>query len=72
MLGFGEHAIDLELRFWIKDAHHGIRNVTSEILLEILRLFNERGIEIPLPERNVHVLGPAADEPRGFRAPAPT
>src|SRR5215204_71188 len=72
MLGFGEHAIDLELRFWIKDAHHGIRNVTSEILLEILRLFNEHGIEIPLPERNVHVLGPAADEPRGVRAPAPT
>jgi small-conductance mechanosensitive channel len=72
MLGFGDHAIHLELRFWIKDAQNGVRNVTSEVLLETLQLFHQHGVEIPLPQRDVHVLGVAADQPPAFRAPAPT
>jgi small-conductance mechanosensitive channel len=72
MLGFGDHAIHLELRFWIKDAQNGVRNVTSEVLLETLRLFHQHGIEIPLPQRDVHVLGVSAEEPPASRVPAPT
>ncbi|PVE21774.1 mechanosensitive ion channel protein MscS [Microvirga sp. KLBC 81] len=72
MLGFGDHAIHLELRFWISDAQNGVRNVTSEVLLEILQLFHQHGIEIPLPQRDVHILGGMADRPPAFREPAPT
>lgn len=70
MLGFGDHAILLELRFWIKDAQNGVRNVTSEILLETLQLFHQHGVEIPLPQRDVHVLGVGADQSPAFRVPA--
>jgi len=71
MLGFGDHAIHLELRFWIDDAHNGVRNVTSEVLLESLRLFHENGIEIPLPQRDVHVVGAVSEAPPALPVAAP-
>ena len=32
ILSFGETAIELEMRFWIADAQHGVHNVKSEAL----------------------------------------
>lgn len=55
LIGFGESAIDLQLRFWIEDPNNGTRNVTSEILLEIWDRFREEGIKIPFPQRDVHL-----------------
>ncbi len=55
LLGFGDSAVDLQLRFWIADAHNGVRNVTSEILLRVWDLFKEHGIVIPYPQRDLHV-----------------
>jgi small-conductance mechanosensitive channel len=55
VIGFGESAIDLELRFWIKDVQGGIRNISSEVLLNIWQLFQEHGIAIPLPQRDIHI-----------------
>jgi small-conductance mechanosensitive channel len=55
VLGFGESAIDLELRFWIADARNGVRNVKSAILLETWKLFREHGIRIPYARREVFV-----------------
>jgi small-conductance mechanosensitive channel len=72
MLGFGDYAIHLELRFWIKDAQNGVRNVTSEVLLETLKMFHQHGVEIPLPQRDVYVHGAATDQPPAFRVAAPT
>jgi small-conductance mechanosensitive channel len=62
MLGFGDSAINLECRFWIEDVENGVRNITSEVLLEILRVFQQHGITIPLPQRDltIHSLRPAA------------
>lgn len=72
MLGFGDSTINLELRFWICDVQNGVRNVTSEVLVEILRLFHQHGIDIPLPQRDVHVSAlKGAEEPRAFRVPIP-
>lgn len=53
--GFGDNSIDLELRVWIRDPEHGIRNVSSEILLGIWRILKENDIEIPFPQRDLHV-----------------
>jgi small-conductance mechanosensitive channel len=56
--GFGESAVDLELRFWIRDPMNGVSNVKSEVLLRIWDLFQENGIEIPFPQRDLHIKSP--------------
>lgn len=55
VIGFGENGLELELRFWIADVRNGIHNVSSDVFLEILDLFREHGIHIPLPQRDVRV-----------------
>jgi small-conductance mechanosensitive channel len=55
IMAFGETAIELELRFWIKDAHNGVHNVKSEVLYEIWRLFRQQGIQIPYPKRDLYM-----------------
>ncbi|MBU0515944.1 MAG: mechanosensitive ion channel [Proteobacteria bacterium] len=55
---FGDSAIDLELRIWIADPQHGISNVRSQLRLKIWEKFKEAGIEIPFPQRDVHLIAP--------------
>ncbi len=52
---FGESSVDLELRFWIDDPQNGVANVTSEVLLKIWDTLKENNIEIPFPQRDVHL-----------------
>jgi small-conductance mechanosensitive channel len=53
--GFGDSAIDLELRFWIRDPRNGTANVRSEVMLGIWDRFREHDIELPFPQRDLHV-----------------
>ncbi|MEX2519827.1 MAG: hypothetical protein WD969_10900 [Paracoccaceae bacterium] len=53
--GFGDSAIDPVARFWIADPHNGAANVASDCYLNVWRALKESGIEIPFPQRNVHV-----------------
>ncbi len=53
--GFGESAIDLEIRFWIQDADSGVSNIKSAVILEVWRLFREHEIQIPYPQRDLHI-----------------
>ena len=53
--GFGDSSIDLELRIWINDPTNGRANVISEVLLEVWDRFHEHGIEIPFPQRDLHL-----------------
>jgi small-conductance mechanosensitive channel len=53
MVGFGDSAIDLELRVWIRDPRDGVANVKSEIMLNILDALRENAVEIPFPRRDV-------------------
>lgn len=53
--GFGNSSVDLELRFWITDPEKGRANVTSEVLLGVWDRFHEHGIEIPFPQRDLHL-----------------
>lgn len=55
LMGFGDSAIDLQIRFWINDANGGVANVRSAVLLEIWREFKLKGIEIPFPQREIVV-----------------
>jgi small-conductance mechanosensitive channel len=56
--GFGNSAIDLELRFWIKDPMNGVANVKSDILLQVWDRFRQHGIEIPFVQRDLNIKSP--------------
>lgn len=53
---FGDSGIELELGVWIGDPEIGMLNIRSELNLEVWRAFQEAGIEIPYPQREVRVL----------------
>ncbi len=57
--GFGDNSVDLEIRFWINDPMNGRANVMSAILLKIWDKFLEHNIEIPYPQRDLHLRTPA-------------
>lgn len=70
-VSFGADGIDLELGFWIADVAAGTALVRSEINRNIWRLFDEHGISIPYPTREVRIVGelpvelPAANDRAG-------
>ncbi|MPY72161.1 MAG: mechanosensitive ion channel, partial [Alphaproteobacteria bacterium] len=55
---FGESSVDLQLRFWIGDPKNGISNVKGQALLLIWDKLHEQGIEIPFPQRDLHIRSP--------------
>ncbi len=55
LMGFGDHGIELELRFWIPDPQEGVNNVRSDVNRRIWRLFKEHGITIPVAQREIRV-----------------
>ena len=55
MKGFGDSSVDHDILIWISDPEAGVGNVRSEILNRIWTLFAEHGIEIPFPQRDVHI-----------------
>jgi potassium efflux system protein len=52
-LGFGESALNLELRFWA--AQSIWFELKSEVGLAVFRALHQAGIEIPFPQRDLHV-----------------
>jgi len=56
-LGFGDSAWNMQLRAWIGDPH-GQFKVLSELNCAIVRKFRDYGIEIPYPQRDLHVRSP--------------
>jgi small-conductance mechanosensitive channel len=55
LIEFGDSAINLQLRFWIADAHNGVQNVKSAVLLKVWEKFKEHGVQIPYPQRDLHL-----------------
>jgi small-conductance mechanosensitive channel len=56
--GFGDNAVDLELRFWIHDPMNGVSNVKSEVLLHIWDSFHANKIDFPFPQHDLHFKTP--------------
>jgi small-conductance mechanosensitive channel len=52
---FGDSSIDMELRIWIDDPENGVANVSSAVRVAIWDSFQENGIEIPFPQRDLHI-----------------
>ncbi|MCY4642655.1 MAG: mechanosensitive ion channel [Gammaproteobacteria bacterium] len=59
--GFGDSSVDLEIRIWIKDPMNGCANVKNEVLLGVWDLFHEHGIQIPYPQRDLHLKSVSKD-----------
>jgi small-conductance mechanosensitive channel len=53
--GFGDSSVDLEIRIWITDPMSGCSNVKSQVLLGVWEKFHKHGIEIPYPQRDLHL-----------------
>lgn len=53
---FGDNGVLLELAVWIRDASEGQNNLRSDINWAIWRRFKTAGIEIPFPQRVVHMV----------------
>ncbi len=53
-INFGESSLNLELKFWLNDINSK-KSVISDINCEILDIFKERQIEIPFPQRDIHL-----------------
>ena len=62
--GFGDRAVDHELRFWIADPEAGLGNIQGELFMAIWDAFRAGGITLPYPQIDVHMRGrPAVDGP---------
>ena len=56
---FADNGVVLELAVWIRDPSAGQNNLRSDINWAIWRRFKAAGIEIPFPQRVVHLATPA-------------
>ncbi|WP_310564244.1 mechanosensitive ion channel family protein [Hydrogenophaga sp.] len=52
---FGADGLEFTLGYWIADPENGQLNLRSDINMAILRALRENGIEIPFPQRIVHM-----------------
>jgi small-conductance mechanosensitive channel len=55
LMGFGDNAVNLEVRVWINDPQNGVTSVKSDLLWGIWQRFRDHGIEMPYPQRDVHL-----------------
>ena len=65
---FADSSVNLEVRFWINDPANGRSNVISEMMFRVWGKFHEHDIEIPYPQRDLHLrssdLAPTSGEER--------
>ncbi len=54
---FGDSSLDLVLRAWLPDLNNRLSTIT-ELHTQILQAFNEQGITIPFPQREVTLIQP--------------
>ncbi len=55
LMSFGDNSVNLEIRLWVDDPEKGRANIISEVLLNVWDSFHEHGINIPYPQRDLHV-----------------
>ena len=55
IVNFGDSSVDFALTLWVDDVTKGRRPIQSEVMFEILKKFKANNIEIPFPQRDVHM-----------------
>jgi small-conductance mechanosensitive channel len=69
LLGFGADGLDLEVGFWINDPEAGRLGVQSDVAQKIYAAFRASAIEIPFPQREVHLRSSEAQQSQGAARP---
>lgn len=55
---FGDSSVNFLLLFWVDDVTEGRYEPQSDVMRTIWKSFKERGITIPFPQRDVHMIEP--------------
>jgi len=55
---FGDSSVEFILHFWVADVVDGRWGTQNDVLFEIWRKFKENDIEIPFPQRDLHLKTP--------------
>lgn len=55
LVEYGDSSVNFDLRFWITDPQNGMANVKSEVLIGLWERLHENNIEIPFPQRDLHL-----------------
>ena len=66
-MGFGESSLDFELRFWTRNFDDWV-TIRTNISIQINEALAKKGIEIPFPQRDIHIISNAQDDPPDIRA----
>ncbi len=53
--GFGDSSLDFLLRIWAADFAEGLK-IKTEVMMDVYKRFNEENIEIPFPQRDIHII----------------
>ena len=69
-MGFGESALNFELRFWCSRQDVWFQ-LQSDVTVAVAKALAQAGIEIPFPQRDLHIHGPGTKN-RDSLAPAAT
>lgn len=64
---FGDSSVNFDVLVWIKDPEGGVGNVRSDILNRIWWKFKENDIEIPFPQRDLHIKNWPDGKPEALR-----
>jgi potassium-dependent mechanosensitive channel len=67
-VGFGDSSLDFELRVWLGNIRRRLQ-VRSVVLIEVERRLAEAGIEIPFPQRDLHLRSMDRDAARLLNDP---
>jgi potassium efflux system protein len=63
-VGFGDSSLDFVLRFWT--GIERVYEVQSEVMAGIQQALREAGIEVPFPQRDLHLRSAASDVGRAL------
>jgi small-conductance mechanosensitive channel len=59
LVNFGADGLDLQVNWWISDPENGRGGVISDVNRAIWKLLQEHRINVPFPQREMRIIGPA-------------
>ena len=69
LMNFAPDGLDLAVHFWIIDPENGIDSVRSDVNFAVLQVLNDNGVQIPYPQRVVHLAPAVAALPAAATPP---
>jgi small-conductance mechanosensitive channel len=69
LMRFSDSSVDFELLVWTRELLHQRLELVSRVNFAINAVFRLHGIQIPFPQRDLHVRGPVPVTVTGARLP---